>query len=207
MIRDRNIAWNYGKFFIFARDFSSVTNIALTGNSTNKGVSNGAPDSDGAPIAGDFGATATECWGIDIATVSDEISTYIPIGWDWEVVLRPLEFSVWFAHQSTDADTPIWKIHLLPVTAGSEALLPVLDNATEVVTAAALTVTTTADVVEKTVWKASTVGTFVTADDFLGISVEADNLGSASANEINLIGLEIRYTIEATTADNTRRVT
>lgn len=207
MIRDRNIAWDYGRFFIFARDFSSVTNIALDGEAANAGVSNGAPDSDGAPIAGDMGATATECWGVDIATVADEISTYIPIGWDWEVIRNPLEFRVWFAHQATDTDAPIWKVHLLPRTAGTEALLPVLDNATEVVTAAALTVSATADVVEKTVWKASTVGTFVAADNFLGISVEADDLGSASANEMNLIGLEIRYTINATTADNTRRVT
>lgn len=207
MLRDRNIAWNYGRFFITAREFSSVTNIALDGNAANKGISNGSPDTDGAPIAGDFGTTATECWGISIGAAGDEIATYIPIGWDWDVLENPLEFRVWFTHQSTDADAPIWKVHLLPRTAGSEALLPVLDNATEVVTAAALTVSTTADVVEKTVWKASTVGTFVAADNFLGISVECDDLGSASADEIILAGLEIRYTVKATTADNTRRVT
>ena len=207
MIRDRNIAWDYGRHFIFARDFSSFTNIALDGEAANKGISNGSPDTDGAPLAGDMGATAVECWGVDIAAAGDEVATYIPIGWDWEAVLNPLEFRVWFCHHTADEDAPIWKIHLLPRTAGSEALLPVLDNATEVVTAAALTVAATADVVEKTVWKASTVGTIVAADDFLGISVEADDLGSAGANEINLIGLEIRYTVEATTADNTRRVT
>lgn len=205
MINDKNIAWNHGRQFIPARKFSSVTNIALTGGAMNKGVSNGSPDTDGGPLAGDYGATATECWGIDIAAAGDEVATYIPVGWNWDTG-KGLEFRVWFVHQTADEDTPVWKVHLLSREAGAEALLPVLDNAGQTITFPAHTVAATADVVEVTDWSKALPGT-VASDNFLGISVELDAVGSAGANEINLIGLEVGYTVKATTTDNARRIT
>lgn len=208
MLRDRNIAWDYGKIWIPAKEFLSVSNIALDGNAANAYVTQGSAATDGAPVFGDLGTTATECMGVSIGAAGDEVATYIPIPWDLDLD-RPIEYRVWFTHQATDADTPIWKIHMLPRESASEALLPVLDNIASggTVTCAAVTVSTTADVVEKTAWSPSTASWFATDDDFLGISVEADDLGSASADEMILIGLEMRYTIKATTTDNARRIT
>ena len=205
MILDKNIAWKRGRFFIPARRFASVTNIALTGDAMNKGISNGSPDTDGAPVAGDYGTTATECWGISIAAAGDEIAHYMPIGGNWDTT-QSFEFKVWFSHQSTTADAPIWKVHTLFRTASGDALLPILDNADEVMTFDAHTCSTTADVVEGTDWKRA-VADVAGTNDLIGISVECDDLGGASADEIILIGLEVGFTVKATTTDNARRVT
>lgn len=205
MILDTNIAWKRGRFFIPARRFASVTNMALTGGAENKGITNGSPDTDGAPLAGDYGTTATECWGISIAAAGDEIAHYMPIGWNWDKT-QHFDFKVWFSHQATAADAPIWKVHLLFRKAGSDALLPIMDNADEVLTFPAHTCSTTADVVEGTNWKRA-VGATAGAKDLIGISVECDSLGSASADEIILIGLEVGFTVKATTTDNVRRLT
>jgi len=208
MLRDRNIAWNYGKLWIPAKEFNSVSNIALSGDATSAYVSQGSAATDGAAVFGDLGTTATGSIGCSIGAAGDELQTYIPIPWDLDLD-KPLEFKIWFTHQTATADAPIWKIHLLPRTSGSEALLPVLDNVASggTITCAAVTVAETADVVEATAWSPSTPSWFATGDNFLGISVEADDLGSASADEIILIGAEIRYTVKATTTDNTRRIT
>ena len=205
MILDANIAWKRGRFFIPARRFASVTNMALSGAGEAKGVTNGSPDTDGTPLAGDYGTTATECWGISIAAAGDEIAHYMPIGWNWDTT-QHFEFKVWFSHQSTTADAPIWKVHVLYRTAGVDALLPILDNADEVLTFDAHTCSTTADVAEGTDWKRA-VGMTAGINNLIGISVECDDLGGASGDEIILIGLEVGFTVGATTTDLARRVT
>lgn len=208
-IQDRHLAWKYGQLWIPAKEFLSVSNIGINeGGATNHAAAAtvGSPATDGAPVSGDLGTTATEAYGVLMAAAGDEIATWIPIPTWWDTD-HPLQFRVWFTHQATDADAPIWKVHLHPRVNGSEALQPVLANADETITFTAHTVSTTADVVEATSWTSATATTLAGTDTILGISLECDSLGSASANEIVLIGLEIRYTVSAMTDTNAREIT
>lgn len=207
-IRDLDIAWKKKSEFFKVNTFMSMSNIALDGAAANAYVSSGSAATDGAPIQGDAGATATTIIGVDMGAAGDEVADFFMIPWDMDKEYAP-EYRVVFVHQATDADTPIWKVHLLP-RQKQEALAPPIDNAStygETITFGAHTCSTTADTIEVTDWNTADASTITDDDIMLGLSLECDDLGSASADEINLLGLEMRYTVKATSEENVRETT
>jgi hypothetical protein len=134
----------------------------------------------------------------------NEVHHILPIPWDMDTT-QPMRFRVWFTHASTDADAPIWKVHYR-FYAKQEAIGTAM-TADESVTFTAHTVSTTSGVLEVTAWAESASETYIREGDFgLGLAVECDSLGSATANEIGFFGLEIQYTVAAA-PNNARRIT
>lgn len=132
-----------------------------------------------------------DLFGLSMAAAGDTMHLIWMYPDDLDTADPQLEFAVCFIHESTDADAPIWKVHHLDLAAQQEMKEPVND-ATEVVTFAAHTCSTTDESYEQTVWKAATTDP-AAADLGSIIAVECDDLGSASANEIRFFKLGIRY--------------
>jgi hypothetical protein len=97
----------------------------------------------------------------------DEIYHFYPIPWDMDIK-QPLRFRVWFIHAATGADTPTFQVDYKGVAK------------------------------QAAIWAESTSDLFLTSTDFaLQLALEITDLGSASNDEIKLMGLEMDYTIAA----------
>lgn len=183
--RTATIGWN---------QFMSFTVGAVNeGGSANsaEGVLHVSGQTAGAPFAQEIGATSTDVYGMQIAAAGDLCSTFWLFPDDLDTSDPQLEFRIAFVHEATGADTPIWKVHHLD-RAKQEAFAEPVAGATEAVTFAAHTCSTTADTLEVTDWKAAATNPAST-DVGMVLAVEADDLGSASANEISFVALQIRY--------------
>lgn len=193
-INDAAMPWNKRSAFLPWTSFMSITTLAIDeGGATSFGAgeSVGSPATAGAAVLDEIGATSTDVFGISIAAAGDLVSTFWPFPTDLDTSDPQLEYRVHFVHEATDADEPVWKVHHLDV-AKQEAFAEPVANATEVVTFTAHTCSTTADTLEVTAWEAASTNPG-SSDVAQIIAVEADNLGSASADEILFVGLEIRY--------------
>jgi hypothetical protein len=186
MIKDRNIAWKTKREFIPVHRMSGFL------EATNLITSLGA----GTPVLAEPVAAA-QLAGMAINAAGNEIFHFWPIPRDMNRTV-PFRVRYHFIHTSTDADAPIWKTFYKAI-ARQQALSAANSSEDEVITHAAHTVSTTANAYEVTVWGLSVSNTKLTADDIaVQFCFECDSLGSASANEINLLGVEIEYDIEAT---------
>ncbi len=184
-INDDNIGWNRKRLWLPATAFLGFLESA--GVNTSLGA--------GTPVYAET-LSAIQLADIAINAAGNEIHNIIPIPWDMDLT-QPMRFRVWFTHNSTDADTPIWKVHYL-FYAKQAALASAITGADEVVTFDAHTVSTTAGVLEITAWAESNSETLWRDGDFaIGFAVECDSLGSAGANEIGFFGLEIQYVVAA----------
>lgn len=187
-VKDKGIGWNRKRVFIAPRVMSGVLDDLTSGVPASLGA--------GAPVFAEISA-AFEIMGMQIAAAGDEVYHFWPIPWDMEME-QPLRFRVWFVHTSTDGDAPIWKLDYKGV--GKQAALSdARSSADENLTFSAHTCSTTANSLEITAWKESTsdARNILTTDFAVLLALECDNLGSASANEIILLGLEVEYTIAA----------
>jgi hypothetical protein len=146
-----------------------------------------------------------EIVGLAMGAAGDEIYHFMPIPWDLDRDF-PIRYRVWFSHSATDADAPIWKVFAKFI--GKQiAITDAASSGDDALTFGAHTVSTTADALEVTAWKEGVSHNKIAETDFgMLLSVECDNLGSASANEITLLGLEIDYTVGAA-PEAPRRVT
>lgn len=184
-IVDKQMGWKRKRLFF---DRSQFNVIGTAGADT--GISAGTPLVAAAAGGSEIGV-------IQQGAAGDEQVIFIPLPWDLDRTAKVLA-RVWFIHSSTDADTPVWilksKFHAKQVTVVD------MDTSEDVATTfAAHTCSTTAESLEITAWTDLTWESYITDLDIaVGMLLECDNLGSASGDEIELLGLELLYQVEAT---------
>lgn len=183
-IVDHQMGWKAGRFFLPAKLFNLVfTTDSIVGQSA------GNP-------AEAVQAGAGELAIVQIGAAGDELSAFVPIPWDLDRD-APVLARVWFVHRSTDADAPVWilksKFHAKQVAVVD------MDTSEDVATTfTAHTCAAVAESLEVTDWTDLSWDSYITATDIaVGLLLECDNLGSASANEIEFIGLELGYQVKA----------
>jgi hypothetical protein len=147
----------------------------------------------GEPVA------AAQLAGLVVNAAGNEVFHYWPIPRDLDRK-EPFRVRYHFIHTATDADAPVFKTHYKAISR-QEALTAANSTSDEELTHDAHTVSTTANTYEVSTWKKSASHTKLAATD-IGIlfTFEADNLGGASASEINIFGVELEYVVEATGA-------
>jgi len=173
MIRDKNMDWLERRVLLLAQDFQTYV--------TGVGVATGLPVFQQIASSG--------ITGIQINQASDAIATFwMPTDVDRSKQIR---FRVWWSKNSTDADVETATVTYTPYVAGTTVII---DPATALSTAIpAYTFGTTANVLEVTDFGILNKNTLLTTTAMLGLKV-ASTMTNASANEISIVGLEIRFT-------------
>jgi hypothetical protein len=185
-VRDRNIAWKTKREFIQARSFSGLQDA--TGTQTSLGA--------GTPVMGEAVA-ASQLSGLVVNAAGNEVFHLWPIPRDMDRK-EPFRARYHFIHTSADADAPVFKTHYKAI-AKLEAMSAANSTPDEELTHDAHTVATAVNSYEVTDWKKSVSHTKLTSSDIaILFCFEADALGGASASEINILGVELEYVVEAT---------
>jgi hypothetical protein len=103
-----------------------------------------------------------------------------------------MRFRIWFAHSTTDTDNPDWLITITYL--GKQILLPAADAAADdTLTFPALAVAATADAIEVIPFQSCDPANIAASDFAMMILTECNGLGTAGANEITLLGIELEY--------------
>ena len=195
MIKDHNIAWNVKREFITVQEMTGW--LEATNLMTSLGTGAALLQE---PVA------AAQLAGMAIGAAGDEIFHLwkIPSDLDRD---KPIQMRIWFSHASTDTDNPDWLISMKGLADG-DALSAATSSADATFTFPALAVAAVANALEKTAWKATSATSKLSATDiFAMLAIECNGLGSASADEITLLGIEIAYTIKATGDSQKRDLT
>jgi len=187
-LNDDNLGWNRKRKFIPMRTALGVLDDATSGVPASLGA--------GTPLFAEALAAA-ELAGISIAADGDEVYHFLPIPWDMDLT-QPMRFRVWFVHNSTDADEPIFTVDYKGI--GKQAAISDAKvSADETVTFAAHVCSTTNNSLEVTAWAESNshkAGRIATTDFGILLALTCTTM-SASADEIVPFGLEIQYTVKA----------
>lgn len=178
---DRTFGWKMEKLFVPIRQFTGWDN-------------NGTDDislSQGTPVMGPASGT------LEVAalpmTTADEIHSIMQLPATWNRQ-RPLAARVWFIHASTDAaDAPVFKLGVLFY--GKQAqTIEAQANADLVTTITHDGTSATDNSLEVTPWTKLNWDAYVaTTDVMAAISLELDALGSASADECEILGVEFAW--------------
>ena len=180
---DRSFGWRTKREFFSAKDFLGMDN-------------NGSSDislSQGTPVM--EAITTIEICGIPM-NAADEVQHFFPIPWDMDRN-RPVRARLFFQHASTDADTPTFKF-AYKFFEKQDGLVEIKGGADKDVSFDSHTCSTTAASLEVTNWKDLSMEDYLTDDDVaVGVCVELDALGSATADECHLIGFELEWTVDA----------
>lgn len=190
MIKDKNIEWNVKRKFIAVQEMSGfdATQIASLGA--------------GAAIYQEILAAA-QIAGLQINQAGDEIFHNWKLPWDLDRE-KPIAARIYFAHASVGStDNPDWLVKLKGWKA-DEALSAATATPDETLTFPALAVSAANPSLELTAWQKTGVNPFDADDLFALMAIECNGLGSASADEISLLGIELAYTVKAT-GDSTKR--
>ena len=178
MIKDRNIASRLKRVWIPVQSMQGL-DVART-------ATLGA----GVPVFQEAVAAA-EISGLAMAAAADEVYHFMPIPWDLDRDY-PMRFRIWFCHETTDTDDPDWLISI--TYCGKGVLIPDASAAADdALTFPALAVAAVADALEVTSFQACDPANIAATDFAMTICVEANGLGSAGANEIELLGIELEY--------------
>ena len=192
-IRDDAIAWKTKREFIPAAYMTGM----LTGAGAN--ASQGA----GGAVHAAHSVGASELTIVQAGAAGDEIYHFWPFPWDFDRSY-PIRWRPIFSHASTTADTPTFRLAYM-CRADGEAIADVTAHETSTISGA---VSTTEDALEVWDWTELTSPSYVAAADYgMLINFSVSYLGGASANEIEIFGLELEYTIRSTTSDNRRHNT
>lgn len=189
MIKDKNIAWKTKRI---DRDFRSMY-----------GNLNGTFQGAGGAVNAAHSVGASEQTIVQAGADGDEFYDMFTIPWDMDVD-EPLRWRVLFSHATTDVDTPTFTFGYMGRAAG-EAIADVTSHKDTTFSGA---VAATADAIEVTDWTSTSSETYVDADDVLLLTkLVTTYLGGAGANEIELISLQLEYTIKSTATDGIRHTT
>ena len=188
-IRDRHISWKAGRLWRPIQSFAGFDDNGTNQISLSQGTSTLEP------------LTTSEISDM-IMTTADEICDIFPIPWDMNRDKKMLA-RIYFQHAAAGADTPGF-IMTSKFWAKQQAMDEFVAGADKSTTFADHTCSTNNPSLEVTVWTDLSWEDYLTNLDILAcISVELNALGSASADEIKLMGIEYAYEIEAT--DKIRR--
>lgn len=181
-IPNRSVAWKHGRLWLPIRSWAGFDNSG----SADITLSQGTPTLE--PL------TTIEIAGLPMTT-ADEIHTVIPVPWDMDRTKKVFG-RIYFFHYSTDADTPGFKLGTLFFA--RQAAAAEIKGGVDVDTAfASHTCSTTNMSLEVTKWTDLSWDSYITDTDMLvGLALELDALGSASADECKVIGVELLYTLQ-----------
>ena len=179
--RARQMASKVGRLWLPANQFMGLDNNG-TANIT---LSQGTPTLE--PASGTLEVAVIPM------TTADEVHTVIPLPWDMD---RSADVAgrVWFIHASTDAsDAPVYKVGVKFF--GKQAqTVEAQANADKVTSITHPGTVATDDSLEVTDWTALDWKSYLADSDIAAaISVELDNLGSSTADECELVGIELAY--------------
>lgn len=177
MIKDKNIEWLEKRVYLPAQAFQTYVT--------------GASVSTGDPVFQEVAATGIT--GIQIAAAGDAISHAWMVPYDLDRG-RQVRFRIWYSQTSTTpTDSVDWTltyqqileestVMVLPATA-LDTVIPLADLSSGV-----------ASQLQASDFGVIARNTLTTTCMFLNLLVVATAIGTYSANEINLMGLEVRYT-------------
>jgi len=189
MIKDKNIAWKTKRI---DRDFRNMY-----------GNLNGTFEATGGAVNAAHSVAASEQTIVQVGAAGDEFYDIFTIPWDMDIS-QPLRWRIIFSHSATGADTPTYTFDYMARAAG-EAIADITSHED---TTFSGTVSTTANAIEVTDWVETSSQSYITSSDVLLLTrVTATNLGGASADEMELISLQLEYTIASTASDNRRHTT
>lgn len=186
MIRDFNMEWLEARVFIPAQAFTGYVAATTAGTFEEPTSANtGAAE---LTELSTFGLV-----GLQIGAAGDMVSTIWMTPYDLDIT-KQIRFRVWWTQSSTTAtDTIDWIVTYQRIVEESTVLV---DPVT-----ALNTVVPLADASSGTAWHMQASGfgiinrnTLVDTNVFLNLRVEADAIGTFSADEPFFLGLEIRYT-------------
>lgn len=184
---DANMRWKIKKMFISWRDFLGYDNDGAADTSLSQGTPTAEPSS---------GPSELETVPM---TTADELHTLIKIPWDL-CKSHKVAGRVLFIHASTDAsDAPVFKLGTKFL--GKQAAVPELQGGADVtVTITHDGTVATDDSLEIAPWTDLQWDQYIDDDDVLaGLALELDALGSATADECELLGIELAYVVEMRT--------
>ncbi len=178
MIKDRNIASRLKRVYIPVQVMQGI-DVARTAS-----LANGVPVFQEAVAAADIS-------GLAMAAAADEVAHFMPIPWDLDRDY-PMRYRIYFCHSTTDTDDPDWLITITYL--GKQILIPAADAAADdTLTFPATAVAAVADALEVTSFQETDPSGIAATDFAMVILVECNGLGSAGANEIELLGIEMEY--------------
>jgi len=181
MINDKKIAWNRRRVFFPVHQMAG----ALADSSLGAGT----------PTIVELTVGGSELIGLPFDD-EDEIYHFWPIPWDMDI-MQPIRFRVWFVHAATSADTPAFQVDYKAL-GKQEAIVDAKASTDEAVAIPAHTCSTTDNSLEITAWAESASDTKIVSTDFaLLLALEMTDLGSASGDECEILGLELDYTVAA----------
>lgn len=173
------IPWKMKRIWIPLRSFQGLDNNGTATLTLSQGTPTVEPDATGEIV-------------VLPMTTADEIAHFMPIPWDWSYYKKMLARVV-FIHASTDADEPVFKV-TSKFFGRQDALSEFIAGADVTTTFDAHTCSTTGNSIEETVWTDLSWDDYAVKNDrYVGLSVELDALGSASADECKLVGLWLAY--------------
>lgn len=187
MLRDFNIEWLEAKEFIDYSRFGVVI-TPPSGGATDTGGSVGADT--GAPVTQEVGTSGIVGWQVGAA--GDMFATLWPA---YEVdITKQIRFRVVWSQSSTTAtDTIDWIVTYTPLILETTAIVtPVTALSTAITLADASS--GVANVVQGSSFGIINRNTLASTVWGLALRVEADAIGTFSANEVTMLGLEVRYT-------------
>ena len=189
MIKDSNIAFKTKKI---NRDFRYMY-----------GMLNGTGQGTGAPATAAHSVAASEQTVVPVGATGDEFYDVFMLPWDIDIT-KPLRWRLIFSHQSTDQDTPTFTFDYMARAAG-EAVADITSHESTTFSGA---VASGANLVEVTDWVSTSSQSYITSSDsMLFTRVTCTNSGGADPGEIEMIALQLEYTIQATASDNRRHTT
>lgn len=174
MLRDFNMEWNEAVEYIPARSFQSFV--------TDAGIAAGAP------VFQEIGSSGIS--GIQVNQASDAIATIWHMGNHVDIT-KQIRFRVLTSKNSTDADVETTAVTYTRLVAGTTVLIAPVTALTTAVPA--LTYGVVADVPTFSDFGIIAKNTLADTTFALALHV-ASTMTNASADEISILGLEIRYT-------------
>lgn len=180
---DRHFAWRTKRIWFSAKDFLGFDNNGTSDISLSQGTPTMEP------------ATTIELASLPMTT-ADEIQHLIPVPWDMDRD-QTMRVRVHFQHAAAGADTPQFKF-AYKFFSRQDQTVEIKGNADKDVTLTAHTCSTTNPSYEVTNWNDLDTEDYISSTDIaMGMCLELDALGSASADECKIFGIELEYTIDA----------
>ncbi len=176
MIRDFNIEWLEVKKLILAQQFQTYV--------TGAGIAAGDP------VFTEQNATGISA--ISVAAAGDTISTLLDLS---EVdITKQVRFRViWTQTSTTATDSVDWLVLYTPIVLGTTVLVDPATALDTVIPAGNLS-SGVADVIQASGFGIINRNTIPNTAEYLAVHVEADAIGTFSADEVKIVGLEMRYT-------------
>jgi hypothetical protein len=140
--------------------------------------------------------------GAEIATLpmdtADEVHTVIPIPWDLNRTGKVAGRVVFIADENVADDAPVFKLGT-KFLAKQEAVPELQANADVTTTITHDGTTATDNSLEATPWFDLSWDSYITSSDILaGLALELDNLGGATTDATEVVGLQLAYEIDDT---------